>query len=60
MRTPKGVDWMVYHAYRWDQVEKDPGRVLCIDKVQWNLTTKWPFIGMPSTKPTIAPITLLV
>ena len=55
VRTTNGDDWFVYHAYRWKQIEKGPGRVLCLDKVHWNKSTKWPFIGTPSDKSTLAP-----
>ena len=59
MKTSNGEYWMVYHAYRWDQVESSPGRVLCIDKIHWSMDSKWPFIGIPSTKPELAPIIML-
>ena len=55
VRTTNGDDWFVYHAYRWKQIEKGPGRVLCLDKVHWNKSTKWPFIGTPSDKSTLSP-----
>ena len=59
MKTSNGEYWMVYHAYRWDQVESGPGRVLCIDKIHWSMDSKWPLIGIPSTIPELAPITIL-
>ena len=55
MRTPNGDDWFLYHAYRWNQVEDVPGRVLCLDKIRWNKYNDWPYIGTPSNKPTLAP-----
>ena len=59
IKTANGDDWMVYHAYRWKQIKSGPGRVLCIDKIRWNMTTKWPFIGVPSSDPKHAPVTFM-
>jgi len=59
VKTVNGDDWMVYHAYRWKQIKTGPGRVLCIDKIRWNMTNKWPFIGVPSSEPRQAPVTNL-
>jgi arabinan endo-1,5-alpha-L-arabinosidase len=45
VRDDKGQDWIFYHAV---SVDKPQGRVLMMDKVQWN--NDWPFIkgGSPS------------
>ena len=53
--NPSGEYWFAYHAYRWKQVGKDPGRVLCLDRITWNETRAWPYIGIPSNKPSLAP-----
>ena len=47
--------WFVYHSWRWDQVGEAPGRVLLLDKINWDETSGWPHIGTPSVKSTPAP-----
>ena len=59
VRTLRGDDWFAYHAYRWRQLDDKPGRVLCLDRIRWNKTTKWPYIGAPSDTPTLAPNILI-
>ena len=40
--------WFVYHAWRWGQVGQTPGRVLLLDKIEWDEEAAWPHIGSPS------------
>jgi len=45
-----GTDyWFIYHAWKWNKVgDYPPGRVLLLDKIDWNKKTGWPLIGSPS------------
>ena len=58
--TPNGEDWFMYHAWRWHQVDQEPlERVLCLDKIHWNAVDDgWPYIGVPSDRPTLVPNTI--
>ena len=56
IKAPNGEDWIMYHAWKWHQVgQQPPGRVLCLDKIHWDVNVGWPYIGVPSSKPTLAP-----
>lgn len=50
-----GQDWILYHAY--DANDVDRGRVLMIDRLQWD-NLGWPYVqgGTPSTTEVDAPI----
>ena len=47
--------WFLYHAWLWGKVGKyppaGPGRVMLLDKIEWDEETLWPHIGTPSVTP---------
>ena len=59
VKTSNRGEWKVYHAFSLDQIKREPGRTLCIDKVHWTIIDKLAFIGPASTTLTLAPIKLL-
>eukprot|EP00825_Cyclidium_porcatum_P035149 TRINITY_DN3686_c0_g1_i2.p4 TRINITY_DN3686_c0_g1~~TRINITY_DN3686_c0_g1_i2.p4 ORF type:complete len:120 (+),score=38.29 TRINITY_DN3686_c0_g1_i2:106-465(+) len=49
--------WIVYHAWLWDKIQQNPGRVMLIDQVLWT-NDNWPTFsngGYPSDTPQTAP-----
>lgn len=50
----EGNDWTMYHAYE----SSDPSgpRFLMLDRVWYNNTDSWPFIGTPSSNPQPVPV----
>jgi len=41
--------WYVYHSWRYGHLNREPGRVMLLDKISWN--EGWPWIGVPSDTP---------
>lgn len=47
-RGPRGEDVFVYHAWRSDHVNEAPGRLVLVDRIEWN--GAWPALfGAPSS-----------
>eukprot|EP00092_Neocalanus_flemingeri_P004022 GFUD01004329.1.p1 GENE.GFUD01004329.1~~GFUD01004329.1.p1 ORF type:complete len:386 (+),score=57.74 GFUD01004329.1:247-1404(+) len=38
--------WVIYHAWVYGRVDKEPGRQLLLDKILWQ--SGWPIVGSPS------------
>ena len=55
-----GVYWYFYHSWRYKELNKNPpGRVLVLDKINWDILPDgpWPYVGAPSDTVLPAPIT---
>ena len=40
VKSRKGEDWYIYHAWLYDKInDRNPGRVLMLDKITWNSGT---------------------
>ena len=40
VKSRKGEDWFIYHAWLYDKInDRNPGRVLMLDKIKWNSGT---------------------
>ena len=40
VKSRKGEDWFIYHSWLYDKInDRNPGRVLMLDKITWNSGT---------------------
>ena len=60
IQASDGVYWYFYHSWRYKELNKNPpGRVLLLDKINWDILPDgpWPYVGAPSDTVLPAPIT---
>lgn len=48
--------WLLYHAWRWGEMNGGSGRMMLMDKIRWE--GGWPVVGTPSDTPVPAPMVL--
>ena len=48
-----GEWWLFYHAWRNGKMNSQPGRLMLMDRVEWE--EGWPVVGVPSDRPRPGP-----